>query len=308
MTAGNYKNVGNTLQFRGTALGRPCHIVVDNSDGIAEAAISAALDELHRLEVKFAAKHPKSIVYAVNQSAGSGQVIPIDAETRSLFSLIALIRDETHQRFDPTLQMESALYGDTAVSEQTSERARQVAAATGYSNINVSSEGVALASPATLLDLDSTVRPYALDCAVRALRAAGAVSALLDLSRDAAAIGRQGDHSNWLHGIRFPKGRSSAVARTKINDAALSMRGNYERPLILQNARHGRAIHPDTGQPIDGLLSVAIRSEKVLDAYTAATIARLKSEADALEWLNTLDMPWFAIDCELQCHGTMKLS
>jgi thiamine biosynthesis lipoprotein len=42
-----------------------------------------------------------------------------------------------------------------------------------------------------------------------------------------------------------------------------------------------------------------------LVAGSSATIAMLKPVDEALNWLDTLGLPWLAIDAELVCHGTL---
>jgi thiamine biosynthesis lipoprotein len=133
----------------------------------------------------------------------------------------------------------------------------------------------------------------------------GVSSALIDLDRDIATIGKQTDGSNWMLAVRHPRGSRTAIARIKLNDGAIAIRGDFERCLQLNGERFGRALNPADGRPIPGLLSVAVTAASCVEACSAATLARMKDEADALPWLVELGLPWMGIDRNLECHGPL---
>jgi thiamine biosynthesis lipoprotein len=156
-----------------------------------------------------------------------------------------------------------------------------------------------------LIDLNSCVRPYAVDSAKKLLLRAGVAHAMIEMKRDIATIGKQPDGSNWLVGVRLPLQSRSAITRLKLNDRGFALRGNFERCSIHSGERFGRALSPIDGQPVPGPLSVATVAETCLAACSAASIARLKTEAASLSWLDELAYPWLAVDRNLVCHGPL---
>jgi thiamine biosynthesis lipoprotein len=66
-------------------------------------------------------------------------------------------------------------------------------------------------------------------------------------------------------------------------------------------------LSPIDGQSIPGLLGVAVLADTCLTACSAASVARLKTEAAAMQWLESLGYPWFAIDRSMNCHGPLAL-
>ena len=65
-------------------LGSSCHVVVDDLTGQGERMLSIALQELQRIEAKFCAYQPGSVISDLNRASGTGGYTPLDAETRSL--------------------------------------------------------------------------------------------------------------------------------------------------------------------------------------------------------------------------------
>jgi thiamine biosynthesis lipoprotein len=156
-----------------------------------------------------------------------------------------------------------------------------------------------------MVDLNSCIRPYAVDSARKILLKSGATNALIDFDKDVATIGKQSDGANWLVGMRYPDGSRTAIERFKVNNRGYTVRGNYEKSLKINGERFSRILSPVDGHPIPGLLGVAVIADTCLTACSAASIARLKTEANALKWLDKLGLPWLAIDRALTCHGPL---
>jgi len=295
-----------TAEYRGTVLGRPCHIVAKSEDGQPDELVQVAIDELARLESKYSAHHPESVVYQINQRAGTGEPTALDAESKSLFDFVGALWEQSLHQFDPTLQLIHHCYGAGAPVKGYRSRVSQLLPDLGWDKLAIDNNTATLASGSAILDLNSCVRPHAADRAIKALKKAGATSAMVNLDSDYATVGKQPDGSNWLCGIRYPRGKSAAISRIKLNNAGYSIRGDFEQCLVIENERFSRAVSPVDGLPVPGLLSVAVVGAKALDAFGATTVARFKTEPAALEWLSELGMPWFAIDRELNCHGPLS--
>lgn len=300
------KHRATIAEYRGTVLGRPCHIIAERAGENGDKYIQVAIEELARLERKYSAHHPDSVVYQINQRAASSEPTPLDAETKSLFNLVSALWQESRHQFDPTLQLVHHFYGADTPTKGYRSRIQQLLPGVGWDRMSLEDGAARLTSDVAILDLNTCVRPHAADSAVRAMKKAGATSAMVDLNSDRATIGKQPDGSNWLCGIRYPRGRSAAISRVKTNNSGYSIRGNYEQCLVIDGERYGRAISPVDGLPVPGLLSVAVVAERAIDAFGAATVARFKTETAALEWLSGLGLPWFAIDRELNCHGPLS--
>jgi thiamine biosynthesis lipoprotein len=104
--------ITDKAEVRLHAFGSSCHIVVDNSTDEGDEWLSIAQEEIRRLELKFSAYHPDSIISRINQEAGTGSVTPIDPETRSLFQYVSALWDESNHLFDPTTRLLQNCYNE----------------------------------------------------------------------------------------------------------------------------------------------------------------------------------------------------
>ena len=177
----------------------------------------------------------------------------------------------------------------------------------GWRSLELSSDGSRLSKKGMLIDLNSCIRPYAIDSVRKILLKNGITNALIEMDQDIATIGKQADGANWLVGVRFPSGTRAAITRLKLNHKGYAMRGDYEQAVTQDGERFGRALSPVDGQPIPGLLSVAVIADNCLTACSAASMARLKTETNGINWLENLGLPWMAVDRRLNCHGPLSV-
>ena len=295
----------NSSETRLNVLGSSCHITVDNSKGHGERLLTLATEELARLEKKFSSFQPASIVSSINQCAGTGSYTPLDAESLSLFNYVSALWRESKHLFDPSTRILEDCYDDKGHLLASKDQLQGMLKLVGWSRLEIANEGARLQEKGMLIDLNSCIRPYAIDSVRKIMLNHEIKHALIEMDQDMATIGKRPDGANWLVGVRRPSRSRTAIARIKLNDSGLSIRGDFERSVIHQGERFGRALSPIDGQSIPGLLGVAVLADTCLTACSAASVARLKTEAAAMQWLESLGYPWFAIDRSMNCHGPL---
>jgi thiamine biosynthesis lipoprotein len=241
----------------------------------------------------------------MNHAAGTGRFVPLDPEARSLFRYVDALWDASKHLFDPTTRVLQDCYDSHGILTASQDELQRILALVGWRNVEVSDDGAHLANKGMLLDLNSCVRPYVLDSLRKFLLQHGVTNAYIELDQDVATIGKAPDGANWLVGTRIPKGSRAAIVRFKVNSKGFAVRGDFEHAVVQDGEYFGRALSPVDGQPIPGLLSVAVVAENCLTACTAANVARLKTEASGIRWLENLGLPWMAVDRQLRCHGPL---
>ncbi len=287
------------------AFGRACQLTIDNSAGRGEALIAMCREELARLEAKFSAFDPNSITSKLNQSAGTGSFIPLDAEASSLFDYVDALWKQSKHLFDPTTRILRDCYNTEGRLRASKDQLHGMLQLVGLQHLERTESGAYLARKGMLIDLNSCVRPYAVDSLKRMLLKHGAKHALIEMDQDIATIGKEPTGANWMIGVRLPKGSSAVISRLKLNNRGYAMRGDFEQSVVINEERFGRALSPVDGHPIPGLLSVIVSADTCLAACGAATVARLKTEPAAIKWLESLELPWLAVDRSLHCHGPL---
>ncbi len=292
-------------ELRLNAFGSSCRIIVDNSTDKGQECLAIARREIERLESKFSAYHPDSIVSRINQEAGTGTVTPLDPESRSLIQYVNAMWDESKHVFDPTTRLLQNCYDENGRLLASGSQLTGMLKLVGWSNLQVSSDGASLENQGMVIDLNACVRPYMIDSVRKLLLKEGVSHALIEMDRDTASIGKQPDGANWLIGMRVPRGGGVGITRLKLNHRGYALRGDFERSIIFENERFGRALSPIDGKPVPGLLAVGVIADDCLTACSAATVARLKTEQAAMSWLESLGLNWIAVDRQLQSHGPL---
>ena len=299
---------GAKVESRFHAFGKACHLLFSVNQNATEELLDAAEQEFRRLESKFNAFNELSVVALINQRAGSGEFTPLDAESRSLFNYVHALWDESGHLYDPTTSLLQRYYGRKYVPGRSHSELQSGLARVGWHKLEISPLGAHLSEPGMTIDLNSSIRPYAVDCVRKLLLKSGVTNALIDLDHDVATIGKQYDGANWLVGMRCPAGPRTTIERFKLNNRGYTLRGDFEKTLHINGERFGRALSPVDGHPVPGLLGIAVIADTCLTACSAASVARLKTEKSALKWLGNLGLPWLAIDRGLNCHGSLLRS
>lgn len=294
-----------TRETRLHAFGRACHLVVDDHDGSGDDLLALASDEIRRIEQRFCSRKAGSLTSEINQAAGTGVYIDLDQEARSLLRFVDALWTQSKHVFDPTTRILQDCYDSNGRLRASADQLRGMLKLVGWGQLEITDQGARLAQKGMLVDMNACICPYAVDSVRKILISHGAEHALIELDRDVATIGKQVDGANWLVGSRFPRGSRTAIARLKLNGKGYAIRGDYERAVTIDGERYGRALSPIDGQPIPGLLSVAVIADNCLTACSAASVARLKTEPAALKWLDNLGLDWLAVDRELNCHGPL---
>ena len=185
--------------------GSSCQLTIDTLPAEADALVSIATAELSRLEHKFSAFNAGSLISKINQSAGTGCYTALDPEALSLFDFVSALWEESSHIFDPTTRLLLNCYDDDGRLKATDSQVKAMLHLVGLVPVGADSTGRS-ASPEghATLDLNSCIRPYAIDSVRRKLIKEGVENAMIEMAQDAVTIGKQFDGANWLLGLRHP--------------------------------------------------------------------------------------------------------
>jgi thiamine biosynthesis lipoprotein len=292
-------------QIRTHLFGEACHVLIDKGADTSQEILSGIDNTFSRLHEKFSPFAAESVVHSINQNAGTGAFTPIDAETRSLLRFVSALWSESSHLYDPTTRVLQECYDESGRLLANPDQLQGMLKLVGWKKLEITDAGARLTDKGMLIDFESCVRPYAIDSAAKMLREYNINNAMIRMEQDAATIGKQPDGANWSVGVRYPIQARAAITRIKLNNRCIAVRGNFERHTMENGERFGRALSPVDGQSIPGLLTVVVIADTCLEACSAASVARFKTEAAALQWLDKIGYPWMAIDRNLKCHGPL---
>ena len=290
------------------AMGGPACLRLEADDkATAEAAITAAVAEVERLENKYSRYRDNSLTCQINRAAGAETPVPIDQETAGLLHYAGTVWRESDGLFDLTSGVLRRAWDFKSGRLPDQAEIDALLPLVGWDQVQWSQSSVYLPQAGMELDFGGCVKEYAADSAAAQLHRHGVTCALVDLAGDMVALGSPEGAVGWPVGIRHPGDRDSAVASVQLPQGGLASSGDYERCLEIDGKRYGHILHPRTGWPVGGLVAVSVLAQQCLVAGSSATIAMLKPAAEGLEWLTALGLPWLAIDASLNCHGSLAV-
>lgn len=136
---------------------------------------------------------------------------------------------------------------------------------------NAKEKTVRFTQPDMALDLGGIAKGYAVDRAIRVIKAAGVKCALVNAGGDLYALGKKPDGKKWRMGVQHPRKLDRLVCAFDIEDTAIATSGDYERFFIKEGRRYCHILNPKTGIPASESVSVTIQANDATQADALAT-------------------------------------
>ena len=239
-------------------MGTRIRVEIWSEDQAAQAAVSAVMDEMHRIDRLMSTYKESSEISEVNRDAASRAVV-VGYE---LFELIKRALDlsvTTNGAFDITYASVGYLY-DYRERERPDEAHIEAALESiDYHLVKLDEESgsIRFVRDGVRIDLGGIAKGYAVERGAAILRDAGIESAIVTAGGDSRVIGdRRG--KPWIVGIQDPRMENVVIARLPLADEAISTSGDYERYFEEDGVRYHHIISPSTGKPASSVHSVTI--------------------------------------------------
>ena len=251
--------------YEATRLSMGCVYAIEvygrNGPSLA-ATVGDAFDEIDRLDRLMSHYQPRSPLSRINRDAGAGPV-PVEPE---LFDFIAAAIGYARQSdgaFDITvgpLMKAWGFFGGDGHMPSTAalaEARRHVGAA--HVVLDARAHTIRFDEPGVELDLGGIAKGYAVDRAVGILRAGGVSAALVSAGGSTIyALGTPPLSDGWQLSVQDPVDSRRTARTIRLTDRALSIAGSSEKSFAVDGVRYSHIMDPRTGQPVQGMLSVAV--------------------------------------------------
>lgn len=278
-------------RFPFQAMGSFCEIqLLDKSRIDARQRFRLLAAEVARLEQKYSRYRQDSLVARINSSAGSDGGMEIDEETASLIRHASSCYEQSAGLFDITSGVLRKIWDFKSGKVPTPDQISQLLPLVGMNHLELRVQHLFMPTGFEI-DFGGIVKEYAADTVAAMARNIGIESGLVNLGGDFAVIGPLPGERPWPVGIVNPSESGTLMARLQLQSGGLASSGDYERFFIHEGKRYSHIINPRTGWPSDGLRAVSVCADLCTVAGSAATIAMLKAEDDAVDWLAQLGLP-----------------
>ena len=231
----------------------------------------------------------------INEAFASGRKIAVPADIRALIELSQEIEASSHGRFNAAAGALIGLWGFhtstfpvTTPVPRKEELDQLLAAAPSASDIIFEGNLVYSNNPVVQLDFGGIAKGFAADIALEILSKHGIEKALVNAGGDLMASGSTSAQP-WTVGIRRPGGGIVGGIEV-IGTEAVFTSGIDQRFLQQGDTRYPHILDPRTGQPVKGLASVTVISERGSYADAAATTLMVGGKESWQELVKVLDL------------------
>lgn len=252
-------------------MGTRCEIQIwTDNPARAARAFARAFAELERIEALMTDWRPDAPISRVNAAAGK-EAVAVPPEVLQVVRRGLELGKLSDGGFDITVGVFRGLWkfdedndGSLPGAAEVKKRARLV----DYRDVLIDEAAgtIRLRRPGQRLTLGGIAKGYAVDAAVRALRAEGETNFIVQAGGDLFASGQRGDRK-WRVGIRDPRGpRDAIIYKMELRDQAFNTSGDYERFVLRDGVRYHHILDARTGFPARGTRSVTVLAPTAFEA------------------------------------------
>ena len=223
----------------------------------AENALSAAQEEIIRLETLLDVTNEVSEVYALNHR--TADTLTLSDELAQLLSLSLTLAQETGGAFNPTVYPIVSQWGFTTGSYRlpSQEELSALLPLADFNAAALSGQTLTL-HDGMQLDFGGIAKGWTGDRILSMWKETGLTSGILRLGGNIQTLGSKPDGSAWKVGIQDPK-TEQPLAALAVRDKAVITSGSYQRYFTVSGQVYHHIIDPSTGYPAHtGLESVTV--------------------------------------------------
>ncbi len=257
----------DTVQFRyeDSRISMACAysiVVYGEDESKLATAVTAAFDEVDRIDQLMSHYKPESPLSQLNRQAAS-QPVNVEPELFDFIAECLRYSRESNGAFDitvgPLLKTWGFFRGEGRMP--TAEELAEARAKVGWQHVilNKQEKTIRFNRAGVELDLGGIAKGYAVDRAVRVLKQHGVSRALVSACGSTIyGLGAPPGEDGWKVKLRDPVSSQKTAMTVRLKDHALSVSGSYEKFFDLGGKRYSHIFDPRTGWPVQGVLSVAV--------------------------------------------------
>jgi FAD:protein FMN transferase len=236
----------------------------------AAAIAKPVFDEVDRVDALLSNYRPDSELSRINRRAFDDEVTT-DPETFRFLATCLAWSERSHGAFDISvgkLMKVWKFFGASGALPSPEELA-DARADVGWEKIRLNPERRTVRFLAAGIELDpgGIGKGYAVDRAVKLLRAKGVSSALLSAgSSTIYALGAPPGEAGWKVRVPSPHAERGTISTVVLRDTSLSTANLSEKNFVHQGQFYGAIMNPQTFQPVRGMLQVTVISQSATDS------------------------------------------
>jgi len=257
----------------------PCEVLIEGGPAThARNIAGVAAQEAWRVERKWSRYRDGNIIHRINTAAG--QAVRVDAETADMLDYAQTLWRLSGGRFDITSGiLRRAWHFDGSDRLPTQAAVSALLASVGWQRARWSRPTLALEAGMEL-DFGGIGKEYAVDQALRQVRALTSSPLLLNFGGDIACDGPRRSGAPWQIGTLGRHGHGNPGASLPLASGGMATSGDAHRYLLRDGVRYGHVLDATTGWPMpDAPASITVVASSCTLAGMLATLALLHGQA-----------------------------
>ena len=270
------------LRWEGMAMGASTSLVLYHGGDTprAQAALSATLAEVSRLEDMFSLFRADSLLSRLNRA---GRIDNAPPEFVALLRTALNMAELSRGVFDPSVQPLWNVYFEHFVAGGNTQppaldKVMAAKALVDWRGVHLSGASVTLAHPGMGLTLNGVAQGFITDRCSDVLRSYGFSHMLVDMG-EPRAVAAKPDGSAWQIGLADPREPSQALHTLSVFDQAVATSGGYGT-LLDAAGRYTHLINPHTGRTAPAFESVTVMAPNATQADALSTALALIPNGD----------------------------
>jgi thiamine biosynthesis lipoprotein len=256
----------------------------DSNTKKAEEVISAALNEVQRIDKLLSIYNSESPVSKINNSSDS--IIHIDDEVSGLMKKCDVFWHLSGGAFDISIGSIISTWGfdkghpAIPIHKDITKALEK----SGWKYVIFPDKNKLKIREGIKFDFGAVAAGYAADKAIEVIEKSGMTDALVNTGGEIRGIG-----DDWIIGIQHPRMSGQLLEKLKLHGKAVATSGDYEQCFEKNGRRYHHIINPKDGFPPTHCQSVTVIAENTLTADGLATGIFVLGPAKGLELAESLE-------------------
>lgn len=257
----------------------------------AKGAFAAAFARIQELNSILSDYDSASELSRLSAASPTPQPVPISRDLWNVLERSQQLARHTDGAFDVTVGPYIRLWRRARRQKEMppADRLAEARAAVGYEKLVLDAEQhtVRLTAPGMRLDLGGIAMGYAVDEAMKVLRAHGIDRALIDASGDILASGPPPGKQGWTILVSPFADDDSLGREILLADGAVTSAGDAFQHVVLDGQRYSHIVDPKTGLGLTNQTAVIVLARDCLTADSLDTAASVLEPAAALKLIES---------------------
>lgn len=282
--ATSLNNVQTGLKRTQIIMGAPVEIILRENSSDAEIAVTAAFEEIRRIDKKFSSHIEGSPVYNINNS--NDTVFNIDDEFYSLLLVCDSLNRISNGAFDAGINELIKVWGfdDKSPLLPAKDVLTKHLNKSGWKNISLDGKNIFVRHSCIGLNFGAVAKGFAVERAVKVLNDHGFNDLMVNAGGD---IKTSGD--GWMIGVKHPRIERRIIHKLNLNDMSVATSGDYEQFFEVNGVRYHHIIDPLSGYPARGIQSVTVIHKDNAFADGLATAVFVLGKIKGLNLIESLE-------------------